>query len=86
MTKTITSSKSKKTSTKKGKDPNAPKRYRTGYLLFSAEKRDEVKVIIFIDLFSFLLIYFFQNENPGLSSREILAELGAQWKAADAAV
>jgi hypothetical protein len=32
------------------------------------------------------LIYFFQNENPGLSPREILAELGAQWKAADAAV
>ncbi|CAF4219490.1 unnamed protein product [Rotaria sp. Silwood2] len=48
--------------------PNAPKRYRTAYILFSVEKRDEIK-----------------NENPGLLSKEIIAELGAQWKAADVA-
>lgn len=42
-TKTVTSSKSK-TSSKKTKDPNAPKRYRTAYILFSVEKRNEIKV------------------------------------------
>ncbi|CAF3440333.1 unnamed protein product, partial [Rotaria sp. Silwood2] len=46
-TKTITSSKSttsaKKNSNKRTKDPNAPKRYRTAYILFSVEKRDEIK-------------------------------------------
>jgi len=67
-TKTITLSSGKKTSNKRTKDPNAPKRFRTAYILFSVEKRDEIK-----------------NENPGLSSKEMLAELGAQWKAADAA-
>ncbi|CAF3357887.1 unnamed protein product [Rotaria sp. Silwood1] len=71
-TKIITLSKSttstKKISNKRNKDPNAPKRYRTAYILFSVEKRDEIK-----------------NENPGLSAKEIVAELGAQWKAADAA-
>jgi len=39
-------SKSKKSS-KKTKDPNAPKRFRTAYILFCVEKREEVKVIIF---------------------------------------
>ncbi|CAF1072551.1 unnamed protein product [Adineta steineri] len=72
MTKTITSTNSatttKRTTKKKAKDPNAPKRFRTAYILFSVEKREEVK-----------------NDNPGLSAKEMLAELGAQWKAADAA-
>jgi len=49
-TKTITSSTKsatpvKKTSTKKAKDPNAPKRFRSAYILFSAEKREQIKVI-----------------------------------------
>jgi len=59
-TKTITSSSSsaKKTSSKKTKDPNAPKRFRTAYILFSVEKRDEVKVIFFINYFFFLLYFF----------------------------
>jgi len=47
-TKTITSSTKsatpvKKTSTKKAKDPNAPKRFRSAYILF--EKREQIKVI-----------------------------------------
>ncbi|CAF5140196.1 unnamed protein product, partial [Rotaria sp. Silwood1] len=46
-TKIITLSKSttstKKISNKRNKDPNAPKRYRTAYILFSVEKRDEIK-------------------------------------------
>jgi hypothetical protein len=36
----------KKSSTRKTKDPDAPKRYRTAYLLFSADKRNEVKVML----------------------------------------
>jgi hypothetical protein len=54
MTKTTTvksSSKSatsgKKTSNRKTKDPNAPKRFRTAYILFCVEKRDEIEVIYF---------------------------------------
>jgi hypothetical protein len=60
-TKTITSSSSssaKKTSSKKTKDPNAPKRFRTAYILFSVEKRDEVKVIFFINYFFSYCISF----------------------------
>ncbi|CAF0768593.1 unnamed protein product [Rotaria sp. Silwood1] len=53
-------------SNKKSKDPKAPKRYRSAYILFSIEKRNQVK-----------------NENPGLSPKEILSELGALWKSAD---
>jgi hypothetical protein len=46
----------KKTSKKRAKDPNAPKRFRTAYILFCVEKRNEVKVNITFDLFaSFLL-------------------------------
>nr|AMP82821.1 phosphonoacetaldehyde hydrolase [Adineta vaga complex sp. C JFF-2016]AMP82823.1 phosphonoacetaldehyde hydrolase [Adineta vaga complex sp. C JFF-2016]AMP82824.1 phosphonoacetaldehyde hydrolase [Adineta vaga complex sp. C JFF-2016]AMP82825.1 phosphonoacetaldehyde hydrolase [Adineta vaga complex sp. C JFF-2016]AMP82826.1 phosphonoacetaldehyde hydrolase [Adineta vaga complex sp. C JFF-2016] len=67
VTATKTATPTKKISKKKAKDPNAPKRFRTAYILFSVEKRDEIK-----------------NENPTLSAKEILAELGAQWKAADA--
>ncbi|CAF2751791.1 unnamed protein product [Rotaria sp. Silwood2] len=90
-TKTITSSKSttsaKKNSNKRTKDPNAPKRYRTAYILFSVEKRDEIKVCILNEsfYFSFNFSCLFENENPGLSAKEIIVELGAQWKAADAA-
>ncbi|CAF2383184.1 unnamed protein product [Rotaria sp. Silwood2] len=51
---------------KKPKDPKAPKRYRSAYILFSIEKRHQIK-----------------NENPGLSSKEILSELGALWKSTD---
>ncbi|UJR10849.1 hypothetical protein I4U23_015037 [Adineta vaga] len=67
ITATKTATPIKKISKKKAKDPNAPKRFRTAYILFSVEKREEIK-----------------NDNPKLSSKEILAELGAQWKAADA--
>lgn len=35
-------------SNKKVKDPEAPKRYRTAYILFTIEKRNQVKVIYFI--------------------------------------
>jgi hypothetical protein len=61
-TKTITlsSSSGKKTSSKKTKDPNAPKRFRTAYILFSVEKRDEVKVIIFINYYFFFLIFLLE--------------------------
>ncbi len=61
-TKTITlsSSSGKKTSSKKTKDPNAPKRFRTAYILFSVEKRDEVKVIIFINYCFFFLIFLLE--------------------------
>ncbi len=34
-------------STKKTKDPKAPKRHRSAYILFSMEKRNQVKVIIY---------------------------------------
>jgi hypothetical protein len=37
---------SKGKTTKKVKDPNAPKRNRTAYILFTIEKRQHVKVII----------------------------------------
>jgi hypothetical protein len=61
-TKTLTLSKSatpvKKISKKKAKDPNAPKRFRTAYILFSVEKRDEIKVIIFIFYLSYHLFFF----------------------------
>ena len=56
---------SKKTSKKRAKDPHAPKRYRTAYLLFSAEKREQVKVMFRIDL------HLHQN---GCSSKTILAQ------------
>lgn len=59
-TKTITLSKSttsgKKTSIKKAKDSNAAKRFRTAYILFSSEKREEIKVRIFINRFSFFCL------------------------------
>jgi len=62
-TKTITSSKSttsvKKVSNKKTKDPNAPKRFRTAYILFSVEKREEIKVIILINSF---IVFIFLSE------------------------
>ncbi|CAF0957020.1 unnamed protein product [Rotaria sordida] len=53
-------------SNKKSKDPKAPKRYRSAYILFSIDKRYQIK-----------------NENPELSPKEILSELGALWKSAD---
>jgi hypothetical protein len=62
MSKTITlktTTATKKTSNKRTKDPNAPKRYRTAYILFSVEKREEVKVTISIDFFSFSFLYVF---------------------------
>ena len=62
MSKTVTTkptTTTKKTSNKRTKDPNAPKRYRTAYILFSAEKREEVKVNILVDFFSFMFLYVF---------------------------
>lgn len=84
-TKTLSTS---KTTKKRSKDPNAPKRFRTAYLLFSSEKREEVKVNSFIQLGrkTIRIDVFFQKENPTLSAKEIMAELAAQWKSADAAV
>ena len=35
-------------STKKTKDSKAPKRHRSAYILFSMEKRSQVKVIIYL--------------------------------------
>ena len=43
MPKTTTTTTTKVTK-KRSKDPHAPKRFRTAYLLFSNEKREEVKV------------------------------------------
>jgi len=51
-----------KTSKKKQKDPNQPKKAKTAYLFFSAEKRGEVK-----------------KNNPDLSNKEIMTELGQMW-------
>jgi hypothetical protein len=61
-TKTITSSSKsttsgKKTSNKRTKDPNAPKRFRTAYILFSVEKRDEIKVLFRLILFLFFIFF-----------------------------
>lgn len=53
---------SAKTSKKKQKDPNQPKRAKTAYLFFSTEKRAEVK-----------------KDNPELSAKEIMTELGQMW-------
>jgi len=55
------------TSTTKAKDSKAPKRRRSAYILFTIDKRPQVKL-----------------DNPGLLPKEILSELGALWKAADA--
>ena len=43
-------------SNKKTKDPKAPKRHRTAYILFSIEKRHQIKVIIYIYIESFFLL------------------------------
>jgi hypothetical protein len=43
--------KTKSKSNKKTKDPKAPKRHRTAYMLFSIEKRHQIKVIIYIEFF-----------------------------------
>jgi hypothetical protein len=54
MPKTKTSKSNKKT-----KDPKASKRHRTAYILFSIEKCDQVKVIIFyLNIFIKSNIYF----------------------------
>jgi hypothetical protein len=38
-------------SNKKTKDQKALKRHRTAYILFSIEKRHQIKVIIYIEIF-----------------------------------
>ena len=48
MPKTTNVSSSSRSTKKKTKDPNAPKRFRTAYLLFSNEKREEVKVNLYL--------------------------------------
>ncbi|CAF1364316.1 unnamed protein product [Adineta steineri] len=58
--------KSSKSSSRKSNDPKAPKRHRTAYMLFSLEKRSQIK-----------------SENPGLTAKEIMSELGAQWSSSD---
>ncbi len=67
---------------KKSKDPKAPKRHRSAYILFSVDKRQQIKVDRWKTNFIYFL-YLFQLENPGLSPKEIISELGALWKIAD---
>ena len=54
---------SQKNTLQKVKDPNAPKRAKSGYILFCIDKREEIK-----------------NDNPEMSGKEILKELGRVWR------
>jgi hypothetical protein len=80
-TKTITSStksttSGKKTSNKKTKDPNAPKRYRTAYILFSIEKRDEIKVMNFHFISIFVrFFYYFRVKIPDYYQKKFYPNL-----------
>lgn len=51
--------------TKKIKDPNAPKRAQSAYLFFCKEMRPKIK-----------------EEHPDMDSKEILKQLGVEWKKA----
>ena len=70
-------------SIKKAKVSKGFKRYRTAYILFSIEKRRQVKVhcccccfsCFEIQAFIIEIKIFLQLDNPGLSPKEILSEL-----------
>lgn len=55
--------------TKKGKDPNAPKRAKTGYLLFQDNKRDEVRSKLLAEL----------EVNTKLKPQDVVKEIALLW-------
>ena len=71
MPKTTTTTLTKVTK-KRSKDPNAPKRFRTAYLLFSNEKREQVKVKKQLKtfFFFFFFIIFVRSERKSEFSRK----------------
>lgn len=54
----------KKTSTRKKSEATARKKTKTGYILFSADARKDIR-----------------EEEPQMSPREVMAEIGRRWKA-----
>ena len=57
--------------TKKEKDPNAPKRAKTGYLLFQDDKRDEVRAELEADL----------EVGTKLKPQDVVKAIAALWSA-----